>query len=106
MFKLLNRKKNYCKPKQNNPLSKVKYWKFALTDTGHRKINEKINESRHKYKSTTGMKIYNITSLSSVHNILTNIYNNSHESYKIHISFGYIFINKTTGEVTVNSPTT
>jgi len=52
------------------------------------------------------MKIYNISSLNSVHNILTNIYNNSHESYKVHISFGYVFMNKTTSGVTVNSPTT
>jgi len=52
------------------------------------------------------MKIYKISSLYSVHNILTNIYNNSHDSYKIHISFGYVLMNKTTGEVTVNSPTT
>jgi len=106
MFKLLYRNKNYCKPKRNNALSKVKYWKFALTDTGNCKINQKIIESRHKYKSTSSMKIYNISSLSNVHNILTNIYNNSHESYKMHISFGYVFMTKTTGNVTVNSPTT
>jgi len=106
MFNVLHRKKNYCKPKQNNSLSKIKYWKFALTDTGNRKINQKINEFRHRYKSTSSMRIYNISSLNSVHNILTNIYNNSHDSYKIHISFGYVFMNKTTGDVTVNSPTT
>jgi len=52
------------------------------------------------------MKIYNVTSLNSVHSILTNIYNNSHESYKMLISFGYVFMNKTTGDVTVNSPAT
>jgi len=73
MFKLLYRKKNYCKPKQNNALSKVKYWKFALTDTGNRKINQKINESRHRYKSTNNMKIYNISSLDTVYTILNNI---------------------------------
>jgi len=53
------------------------------------------------------MKIYNISSLHTIlHTILANIYNNAHEAYKIHISFGYIFMNKLTGEVTVNSPTT
>jgi len=106
MFNLLHHKKNYCKPKKNNSLSKIKYWKFASTDTGNREINQKINESRHRYKSTSSMKIYNISSLNNVHNILTNIYNNSHNSYKMHISFGNVFMNKTTGEVTVNSPTT
>jgi len=106
MFKLLNRKKNYSKPKKNNSLSKIRYWRFALTNTSNRKINEKINESRHRYKSTTSMKIYNISSLSSVHNILKNIYNKSDSSYIIHLSFGYVFMNKTTGEVTANSLTT
>jgi len=37
MLKLLNQKKNYIKPKKNNPLSKIRYWKFALTDTSNRK---------------------------------------------------------------------
>jgi len=52
------------------------------------------------------MKIYIISSLANVHNILNNIYNKSDSSYKIRISFGYVFMNKTTGEVTANSPTT
>jgi len=106
MFKLLHRKKNYSKPIRNNSLSKISYWKFALTDTHNLSINQKINESRHKSKSTSSTKIYNITSLANVHSIVTNIYNNSHESYKIHISFGYVFMNKKTGDVTANSPST
>jgi len=64
MFKLLHRKKNYSKPKKNNA---VKYWKFALTDTGNRIIKQKIIESRRKYKSTNSMKIYNNSSLGNVH---------------------------------------
>jgi len=103
MFKLLHQKKNYSKLKKNNSIN---YWKFALTDTGNRLIKQKIIESRHKYKSTSSMKIYNISSLANVHTILTNIYNKAHESFKIHISFGYIFMNKLTSDVTVNSPTT
>jgi len=106
MFKLIHRKKNYSKPRINNSSSKINYWKFALTDTHNSRIKHKIIESRHKYKSTNGMRIYNISSLANVHSILTNIYNNAHESYKIHISFAYIFMNKLTGDVTVNSPTT
>jgi len=49
MFKLLHRKKNYPKPKNNK--NKTKYWKFALTDTSNKLINKKINESRRLYKS-------------------------------------------------------
>jgi len=53
------------------------------------------------------IKIYNISSLANAHNILNNIYKSSNSSFKIHISFGYVFMNKkTTGEITVNSPTT
>jgi len=52
------------------------------------------------------MDIYNISSLSNVYKILNNIYNNAKTAFKIHISFGYVFINKITGEVTVISPTT
>jgi len=52
------------------------------------------------------MDIYNISSLSNVYKILNNIYNRAKTAFKIHISFGYVFINKITGDVTINSPTT
>jgi len=101
MLKLLQRKKHYLKPKSNK--NKTNYWKFELTDTSNKIINAKINESRRLYKSTNNMQIYNISSLSNVHSILNNIFNKAKSSYKIHISFGYVFMNKITGDVTVNS---
>jgi len=104
MLKLLQRKKHYPKPKSNK--NKTNYWKFALTNTSNKIINTKTNEARRLYKSTSNMQIYNISSLSNVHSILNNIYNKAKSSYKIHISFSYVFMNKITGDVTVNSPTT
>jgi len=104
MFKVLQRKKNYDKPKNNK--NKTSYWKFASTDTLNKQINNKINEARLLYRSNNNMDIYNISSLSNVYNILNNIYNKAKTAFKIHISFGYVFINKITGDVTVNSPTT
>jgi len=46
------------------------------------------------------MQIYNISSLANVHNILNKIYNSSDSSFKINISFGFVFMNNLTGEVT------
>jgi len=45
------------------------------------------------------------TSLSNVYKILNNIYNKAKSAFKIHLSFSYVFINKLTGDVTINSPT-
>jgi len=104
MSKVVHRKKHYIKPKINK--NKNNYWKFALTDTANNVINNKIKSARQIYKSNNNMDIYNISSLKNVYNILNNIYNESKNAFKIHISFGYVFMNKITGEVTVNSPTT
>jgi len=104
MFKVLQRKKHYVKPKTNKNITS--YWKFALTDTLNKQINNKINESRLLYKSNHDMDIYNITSLSNVYRILNNIYNKAKSAFKKHLSFGYVFINKITDDVTINSPTT
>jgi len=104
MFKVLQRKKHYVKPKNNK--NKTNYWKFALTDTLNKQINNKINESRLLYKSNHNMDIYNITSLSNVYKILNNIYNKAKSAFKVHISFEYVIINKITGDVTINSSTT
>jgi len=72
MFKVLQRKKHYVKPKSKK--NKTNYWKFALTDSLNKQINNKINESRLLYKSNHNMDIYNISSLSNVYKILNNIY--------------------------------
>jgi len=104
VFKVLQRKKHYVKPKNNK--NKTNYWQFALTDSLNKQINNKINESRLLYKPNYNMDIYNISSLSNVYNILNNIYNKAKSAFKINISFGYVFINKISGDVSVNSPTT
>jgi len=104
MLKVLQRKKNYIKPKTNK--NKTSYWKLALTDTSNRLINTKINEAKRLYRSNNNMDIYNISSLANVHNKLNNIYSKAKTAFKVHISFDYVFMNKITGEVTVNSPTT
>jgi len=67
MLKVLQRKKHYVKPKNNK--NKTSYWKFALTDTLNKQINNKINESRLLYKSNQNMDIYNISSLLNVYKI-------------------------------------
>jgi len=103
MFKVLQRKKHYVKAKNNK--NKTSYWIFALTDTLNKEINNKIREGRLLYKSNHKMDIYNITSLSNFYKLLNNIYNKAKSAFKIHISFGYVFINKITGDVTINSPT-
>jgi len=104
MFKVLRHEKHYVKPKNNK--NKTNYWKFSITDTLNKQINNKINESRLLYKSNHNMDIYNISSLSNVYKILSNIYNEAKSAFKTHISFGFVFINKITGDVTINSPTT
>jgi len=104
VFRVIQRKKHYVKPKNNK--NKTNYWKFALTDSLNKQINHKINESRLLYRSNHNMDIYNISSLSNVYNILNNMYNKAKSAFKIHISFSYVFINKITGYVTNNSPTT
>jgi len=103
MLKVVHRKKHYVKPKFNN---KNTYWKFALTDTSNNIINTKIKSARQIYRSNNNMEIYNMSSLPNVYNILNNIYSKAKNAFKIHISFGYVFMNKITGDVTVNSPTT
>jgi len=104
MLKVVHCKKNYVKPKNNKNITN--YWKFALTDTANNVINNNIRAARQIYKSNNNIEIYNISSLANVHNILNNIYTKAKNAFKIHISFGYVFMNKITGEVTVNSPTT
>jgi len=48
------------------------------------------------------MRIYNITSEADAHKILKDLLINSSTSFKIHISFGYVFINRTTGQIIAN----
>jgi len=80
MLKVLQRKKNYVKPKSNK--NKTNYWKFALTDTSNNVINIKIRAARQIYRSNNNMEIYNI-SLSNVHNILNHIYSKA----KMHLKY-------------------
>jgi len=101
MLKVLQRKKNYPKAKSNK--NKTNYWRLALTDTSNRINNNKINEARRLCRSNNNIDIYNISSLGNVHTILTNIYNKAKSAFKIHISFGYVFMNKITGDVTDDS---
>jgi len=52
------------------------------------------------------MRIYNITSEADAHKILNDLFTTSSTAFKIHISFGYVFINKTTGQIIANPPST
>jgi len=45
---------------QKNNKNETSYWKFALTDTLNKQINNKISKSRLLYKLNNNMDIYNI----------------------------------------------
>ena len=78
--------------------NKVKYWRFIDDRPWRKEINNKIREARSKYGNINVNKyihsVYynNITSYADVKNILLKTYQRANESFKLQISFGFIFV--------------
>ena len=103
------RKLEKIKNKKHRRPEECGFWQFTLNTPFIHEIRQSIIEMRAKYPeaSPSGkMVVHNITSQDNVHKILNTYFNASSSAFKIHISFAYVFVNKTTGQVIANPPST
>jgi len=92
--------------KRKHKSIEFKFWQFTLNSPLISEIKQKITEMRNRYRSNNNMRIYDITSEADAHKILNDLFTTSSTTFKILISFGYVFINKTTGQIIANPPST
>lgn len=90
--------------------NKVKYWRFIDDRPWRKEINSKIREARSKYGNVNLNKYINcvfynnITSYTDVKNILFNTYQRANESFKLLVSFGFVFVADEEKGVLLHSP--
>ena len=76
----------------------MKYWRFIDDQPWRKDANNKIREARSKFgnininKYINSVYYNNITSYEDVKKILLNTYQRANESFKLHLSFGFVFV--------------